>query len=420
MTDADTPEGDDAEAAGPAEAVAVRRVDPERFREFRHLVDYAFDPTEGPQAYDEQPERIAERYGAFVDDELVSICADYDFTVRLRGEWAPLAGLAAVATPPEHRRRGYVACLIDAALQRWRGEYPLAALWPFDHPYYAQFGWATANKRARYSCSPEALAFARRDSNGNGRFRRVTADDWERLQSVHESHAADRTLAIRRDETWWRQKVFDEDDPPYAYAYERDGEFAAYLVYSFADSGEGWADRRLDVADLAFVDHDAYVAVLGFLADHDSQVETVALQREAETSLLDVAPDPAAVECEIRPGPMVRVVDVEHALSTVSYPEDVAVDLSLAVTDDTAHWNDGVFELTVVDGEGDCTRREQASTDPSADATVDVGTLSQLVVGYHAVEEARRVAGLSVERESVADALATAFPPETVYMRQFF
>lgn len=408
--------------------VEVRPLSADRFADFRTITDYAFHPEEGPREYDDEPDRIADRYGAFVGDDLVSVCGHYDFRTTLRGEWVALAGLAAVATPPEHRRRGYVRALVEDALTRWRGEYPLAALWPFSRSYYAQFGWATANTYATYTCPPEQLAFAR--GRADGRARPVGPDDWRELRAVHEAQAAERTLALRRrSETWWRERVLREgsDDRPWAYCWERDGDPRGYVVYEFENDGPEFDDRRLTVSDTAAVDHEARLGLLAHLSDHDSQATEVRLDAGGRLDLLDLVPDPGDVACETKTGPMVRVVDVADALETCPYPEDASADLTLRVTDETAAWNDGLFRLEVGDGDAACRRIDGAESSAAGgesavepDATLDVATLSQLVVGYHDAAAARRVGDLAVADGAAADALAALFPSETVYLRTFF
>lgn len=377
--------------------------------DFQRFVDYAFNPEAGPQEYDD-PESISDRqgeqFGLFAAGTLRSVCTHYDFTVSLRGTWVPLAGLAALTTMPEYRRQGYVSRLIDASLSAWRGEYPLAALWPFDYEYYEQFGWATASKYATYTCEPSALAFAR---DAPGTYRRVGPDDWTQLRSINESYGREHTLAVRRDEQWWRNRVFRSlgDDERYVYALDRDGETRGYVAYSIESGDDG---PRMDVLYSAFTDHEAYRGLLGLLSNHDSQVGEIALYRPPEASLLDMVPNPKRVDCEINPGTMVRIVDVVDALETVPYPEDASGRLTLAVSDDTADWNDGQFELTVFDGAGECRRVENVEPE----ITVDVGTLTQLLVGYHSVAEARKVADIAAATEDAASRLATWFPPETV------
>lgn len=417
-----------------------RPIPPDRVDEYERITQYAFRPEAGvpgetdPNADDsaeaddegESDATLGERFAVFAGPgaELCSVCKHYDFTARLRGEWVPMAGLAAVATPPEHRREGYVRRLIAGSLDRWRGKHPIAALWPFSRPYYRQFGWATATTFSEVTLPTEELGFARerlaaRDDPDEWAVRRVTADDWAGLRDAHEAHAANRGLTIRRDAEWMGMRRFQTigDATAHAYACERDGTVRGYVAFTFEKRGTGLDERRLTVTDMAYADHETHLRLLALVADHDSQAaETV--YYAGDTSLLDLLPDPSDADCEVHAGPMVRVVDVAHALETVPYPDGVTADLTLAVSDDTAAWNDRTFRLRVEDGTGTCTRADDTAAE--ADAAVGIGTLSQLVTGYHSVAEARRLGDLSVREEGVADRLAALFPSQTVFLRTFF
>jgi len=230
--------------ASMTDELAFRPVGPDHHDAFRAYVDYAFQPTDGPQEHDDEFDRIADPFGLFAGDDLRSVCAHYGFETHLRGEWVPMAGLAAVATPPEYRREGHVRRMVEASLDRWRGEFPLAALWPFSRAYYEQFGWATANTAYEYRIPVSELTFAR--GSADGRPRRVSPDDWGALDRAYEARTADETLGLRRDEEWWRERVLD-DGGRYVYAWERDGDIRGYVAYSFESTGDGMGDRRIDV-----------------------------------------------------------------------------------------------------------------------------------------------------------------------------
>ena len=398
----------------------VRDLGDEHRPRFQELVDYAFDAARGPTSYDspdETPRMLGRTVGVFEAGDLKSVCIHHDFTARLREDWLPMAGLAAVATPPEHRREGLGRTLVEDALQRWRGASPLAALWPFEYPYYRQFGWALANTAVRYACPPAALAPAR---GAGGTARRVGPREWEQLQDVHETHGADRNLTLRRDGEWWRRRVFRSlgGGKRYVYAVEREGRVDGYVAYTVENGGS-----QLRVSDLAFRDREAYRRLLELLADHDSQVEEVVLYREDERSLFSVVEDPAAVDCAVEPGPQVRVVDVERALEALSYPDDATATLRLSVTDRHAAWNDDCFELRVADGTGECRRvggeRTDVDENADADASLDVGALSQLYVGFRSAAELRRAGDLGAD-DGTVEALAALFPTETVYLREYF
>lgn len=389
-----------------------RRVPPADFERYQRVLDYAFRPEAGPQDYDEgPPERLGERWGLY-DDGLLTTCTLYEFEGRWRGAWTPLGGLAAVASPPEHRRQGLVREMIREALAEYRDRgVAWVALWPFEHDFYRRLGWAIANKFTVYECAPDALS--RAAAEPAGRFERVTADDWERLRPVQLAHGEGVTLSRRRSEAWWRQKVFDSwEGQPYVYAWVDDSEaLRAYVVYDIEKDGE---ERTLRVQEASATDEAARRQLLRFYRTHDSQVSTVKLYRAAESVLLDQVEDPRGVDCETRAGPMIRLGDVRAALSRLPVDSGVAAQVVLEVSDPLAEWNEGRFLLSAVDGAVDC-----AVTKRPPEAQVSVGTLSQLAIGYQDVATAREQGDLQCD-EATARRLSRLFPEQTVCLREFF
>jgi len=389
----------------------VRRVPDTDLDRYRRLIDYAFHPEDGPPGPDREiPDRIADRYGVYDEEgQLLATGALYELESRLRGEWVTLGGVAAVSSPPEHRRGGNVRLLCRAMLEECRDRgIGIAALWPFSHPFYRQFGWALANKYTVYEAPPEQLAAAGRTDCGD--FKPVGPDDWERLEQVQRAHGEETTLSRKRSEQWWRKRTFDHgDDTPWAYAWLRDDEIRGYVVYTFESGDDG---RRIRVHDFSAADREARQHLLGLLGTHDSQVETVKLVLAEETTLLDSVENPDDVECSIRAGPMIRLSDVPVALEACPYPDDVETNVVFEVSDPLSVVDDR-YELSVTDGCGTC---EQTSAEP--DATVDVGRLSQLVVGYRDVDGVRGD-GLDCS-ETVGNRLKTLFPTTKVRLREFF
>ncbi|MDN4015236.1 sterol carrier protein domain-containing protein, partial [Chryseobacterium gambrini] len=86
----------------------------------------------------------------------------------------------------------------------------------------------------------------------------------------------------------------------------------------------------------------------------DSQVGEITLRGPVDTVLQDLASNPREIDIEIEPGPMVRIVDVRRALSTLSYPAGVEADLVFDIADDLVDWNSGRFRLSIADGIGTC------------------------------------------------------------------
>ena len=395
-------------------ALEYRPIPADRLEEFRTHTGYAFRPEAGPdfERPDDPGDQPGEPYGLFAGDELRCVCRHIPFRARLRDDWRDLAGLAAVATPPEHRRRGLVARLVRESLRDYRDRgIALSALWPFEHPFYRQYGWETANNYATYECGPGALAFA--DQRREGSFRRIDADDWRDLAAAYRTFAERYALTFERTERWWRRRVFEgRETDPYVAAWERDGDVRGYLTYAVEGDDDG---RLLRVRELTPADHEAYLHLLRYLHYHDSQVDRVRFSGPPDARPLDLADDPREIECTIRPGPMFRLVDVPTALESPSYPREAAGSLTIEVEDATATWNDDTYRIEVADGALACTR-----ADGTPDASIDVNTLSQLYAGYRPLAELERTGTLSVRDPDARELLDSLFPERRVYLRQGF
>jgi predicted acetyltransferase len=396
-----------------------RPVPDEDVETFQSLVSYAFRPEEGPfdQSYHEDlpaGAEIGDRYGLYDGDDLLTACKHIDFRTHVRGDVHDLHGLSAVASSPDQRRQGYVRDLLAESLAQSRSDgVAFSALWPFKRSFYGQYGWATGTRAVSHDVDPSALSFA--PHHDHGEFVTLEADDWERAAAVHDAHGAGFDLTMDRTEDWWRKRVFTGwDDDPYAYGWERDDDLVAYATYSFESGDDG---KTLQVRDWAFVDHDARLALLRFFADHDSQVDTVSVWTHTSEDLLDLVPDSDDVEAELALCPMVRLVDVRNALEALSYPTGVDTDLVLDVSDPLVDWNDDAFRVAIADGEATVERTTAAAGD--ADASVGVGTLSELAVGYRSADELATVSDLDADAHVVAT-LADAFPIRQTFLREGF
>lgn len=394
------------------------------FHEYR---SYAFRPEEGVPTYDpdehETPrDMLGARRAVYPSDatddaEPRSICRHYWLESRVRGDTHRTAGLASVATPPEYRRRGYVRELLARSLAEYRDrDVRFSVLWPFRYRFYRQYGWDTANRIVTHECEPATLAFAATEQDDTGRFRRLEADDYERLEAAYESHRRRYGLALERDAAWWHHRVFGgHDRDPFVYAYERDGDVSGYLVYTIDDEESA---RTMAVSELVCVDYDTLLALFAFCYRHESQVQRVRLRVPDSLPLREITRDPDEIDTTVSNGPMVRLVDVAETLSALSYP-DCEASLTIAVEDPLADWNDGSFQLTVSAGRGDC-ERSTATAPDEADASMDIAALSRLAVGARSAAALERTGSLEAAGSDVVETLATLFPKTDVYLGEFF
>jgi predicted acetyltransferase len=386
------------------------------------MVNYAFRPAQGPE-WEDRDRPWPDLFTAFGyydvppdgepdAEDLRAVCGSYDFTAKIRGDWHRAGGVSAVASPPERRRQGTVGRMLDALLERYRETgTAFSVLWPFEYAFYRRFDWATCNDYAEATIPPEQLAAVAPDPAGS--FRQLDAEtDLEAVRTVHEAWATE-SLAVRRTDGWWRERTFRGwETDPYVYGwFDDEGTLRGYLVYTFDDGDDG---RDMRVRECASADDEARAHLLRFCRDHDSQVETVTFTSlPAWARPIDELPDPRAATLEVKPGPMVRLVDVAAALSSLSYGARESV--VLAVSDDRCAWNDDTFELRVDAAGAHVTRVEAAP-----DAELDVGALSQLAVGARGVAELERAGDLTPGDDAVRATLADLFPRERTFLREGF
>jgi predicted acetyltransferase len=383
---------------------------------FASMVSNAFRPASGPHTFDSEEDQsvvssLGERRGLFEGDDLLAVCKHHTLTARIGTDRLPMGGVAALAVPPENRREGYARELLAASLTEYRDrEFPLAALWPFEHAFYAQFGWATASRYVVLETTPEELAFARGERGGS--FVSLDPGAHDRLDSVLAAHNAGFDVTIERTADWWRERVFDGwSGESYVYGWEHNGDLRAYVACHIEGSNGG---TRLRTVESAWVDREARLAVLSVLANHDSQVDSIRM-REPDARLLDAAPSPDAIDATIYVGPMIRLVDVASALRRRSYPEQARGTVVIGVDDPLSDRNDTRFRLALDGGEA---RVDTAGTTP--DLTLGVGALSQLYVGYRSVDDVVRTRDATVRNDPGRAVLADAFPPADVFLREQF
>ncbi len=377
---------------------------------YRALTAYAFRPHEVTPRAGDQPEetppwaQLSDNRGLFVEDELVSTIAHYWHTLRVRGEWHSVGGVANVSTPPEHRRNGYVRTMLAESLAEYREkEIAFSALWPFDTAFYRRLGYERCADQYRITCSPDALEFID-DEPTTGTFVDLSPEDIPALDAVYSAYH-DHDLAMDRTEAWWQKRVFDYRTEPFVAGVARDGTLVGYLVYTIEETEDG---RQLTIHERSHRDVRAYRELLRYCRYHDSQVTS--LQFDVDEPLLwELTPDPSSVSVTRRSGAMFRVVAVERALSVLDY--DSTGSVVLEITDSVAPWNDGRFELTVTDDGATCVR----SSDPAA-IELDISALGAIVSGYRSTSTLAEYETIEGTNEAIEtlDRLLPATEPSLV------
>ncbi|PSQ10488.1 hypothetical protein BRC93_09115 [Halobacteriales archaeon QS_5_70_15] len=343
-----------------------REVDDETFDRY---VRYAFHPTAEPAGDGSTVEDPSEGEGSATDgaeagpeverfdrglyrpdsDDPVAVAGWHDFRARIRGEYHRLGGVALVATPPEHRRRGHVRELNRRMVGELGAEgVGLSALWPFKRSFYRRLGWETGSRYLRIEAPPAQLRTAGVD--------RTDEFDPRMPRSVRGWSQATRHTTRDAGSTSIGPRCGGAG-----------GSSRAGVTTPTSTAGRTTAARPARTSPTR-----------SRTAGTTGGSSASARRRERTRPPVDSCGGSSATTARRSVGHAVRLTDVAAGLSALAYPEGATDEVVIAAEDPLVDANDRAFALEVEDGRAEC------AAAGGADASVShgVGRLSQLAVGY--------------------------------------
>jgi len=350
---------------------------------------------------------IAHTWGVFDGGKPVSVLMSHEFEMMHDGAAVPIAGIGGVGTLPEHRRRGHVRRLFQAAFaeMRERGQV-FTTLFPFSYPYYRMFGYELVYSRDHYTLPLAALDPAGR----TGRLESVEPAAPE-VRELYDRFAR-RNLSMRRSDRWWRQhaRVSPYRDQVFTYVYrDEDDRPRGYLTLHVGADESG--ENHVTVRDLAFQTDAVLPALLAHLGVLYPHAKRVSLRVPTDVPIDLLVPDPEVINHRRSPAMMGRVVDARPALAATRW--EGSGELVVRVNDGTPAAKPGTYRVEWGDGSAHVTERGG-----TPDLSVDARTLVQLLCGYVDGGTALRL-GLVESRRDPGD-LASVFPAKPLYQNDAF
>ena len=296
----------------------------------------------------------------------------------------PVEGFEGVSTPPEHRRRGYMARLLRRSLASARQRVSVVCLFGIDD-FYPRYGFVTcvADSELRI-----LLDNARRLGGAvEGAVRSGGPADLPAMRALYNQVHGSRPWTVARSPTWDRVPREGEWQPgSEVHLAERGGTLQGYVVLR---SGLfGWRSRGFELREIVACDTATAALLLAYALDRARQLnyDRITVHEPPDSAVAQVA---RSVGCEqvnrywASGGGMGRIVDRER------FVDAIAAELARR-----AHAA-GVAESAAA-----------PALAALRDGTLvpDDGDLLRLVVGYQRLDEvaAERQGGAAPERAVAA------------------
>lgn len=332
-----------------------------------------------------------------------------------------------VASPPEHRRKGYIRHLFQGMFEEQRDAgMVLSALYPFSFSFYRMFGYELANDVAEHRVSVEQFK-AWRKAAKRGQFVQVLAEQFLAedssevgvMDKLYREWASRNLMMLERNRRRWLRKLVYRTEPNLVYLYYGEGGTPdGYIIYRLIEKGN-W-ERDLRIVEMCARTEDARDSIRGFIYNHDSQAQQIVFEEPVDIRFGTLLDDPRADQIKIEAGSMLCVLNVVEAFRQRVYSADVRADFAFSLTDEMLPVNSGTYRVSVEDG-GAMVAQVPGGEDVGLRLTITV--LSQLYAGYMSPMQAARAGLIEVSDENDLRGMDAALMPKgqaAPYMADFF
>lgn len=395
----------------------IKPVEQKDVQQFNELLSYVFQITDADieeGGYKNEREmmnskrpilEVAEVFGWFNKDQLISQIAIYPCEVNIQGTIYKMGGVTGVGTYPEYAGQGLMQELIHLALEKMRQDQQwISYLFPYNIPYYRRKGWEIMSDKLTFKIRDTQLPKAV-ELPGNVERHPV---DYKDVLNVYENfsqknHGALQRTAFHWDEYW---RFENKEEHTAAIYYDGNGNPQGVLFY--------WiAEEIFHVKEMFYLTNEARLGLWNFITAHFSMVYWIQgniYKDEPIAFLLEES----QIKEQIEPYFMARIVDVAAFLE--NYPfKPFKKPFHFVVSDPVADWNNGIFAVEYQDNHVKVTPGKEIG-----DAvTLDIQTLTSLLMNY------RRAHYLSViERIHTTDeaiqTLERMIPDNPAYFSDYF
>jgi predicted acetyltransferase len=325
------------------------------------------------------------------------------------GKSVPVAAITGVAIAPEHRGSGAATHLMrELVREAHRDGTPISALYPATQPLYRKAGYELAG--AYYTSQIPTRAIDVRCDELT--VRRMEERDKDAVRAVYTSVARERNGNFARCEWLWRRIT----DMPWAktMSYVVEGEAGIEGYVAFTHQPEPLVRYELIVNDLIAATPRAHRQLLAFLGAHRSMAPTFTFHPAPADPFLHLLAEQETHAIQKRIDWMLRIVDVDRALTARGWATGARGALHLEVEDDLVETNSARFVLEVEGGAARVRRGGEGAL------RLHVRALATMYTGFLTPFALHRIGRLQAQALADLELAARLFAGEQPWMPDMF
>jgi predicted acetyltransferase len=188
----------------------------------------------------------------------------------LEGQEFPATGVAGVAVAPERRGQGVARFLMEQEVVMLRSQQvPLVALYPFQHGFYRQLGWAWVERVHQYKVATVHLP------TYPERFKMIPYQADIHQTAVQEAYlrSAQRHNGWLKRQAWQWESRFTPQSGREVFCYVDTGKVLGYVIVQYTQKNlPPQTTLGIEVQEWVALNGDAYRGIVGLLATLRDQV----------------------------------------------------------------------------------------------------------------------------------------------------
>lgn len=358
--------------------------------------------------------KLQEMRGAFDETgRLVGGMIQIEMDARFEGKDCKLLGIGGVVTDPAERRHGAIRQLFEEGLPRLREKgFVFSALYPFSHEFYRKFGyeWAILQRSAEFE-----TCCLRRNLRHAASIRRVLpGEDDQGMRRVYEAYIRDKNLSVVRDEEHWKNLREGTPWESLKHAYVLMDEAGEPMAYWIGEAVKDGHSAILEIKDMAYTRPEGCEAIFAMLT-RMNEFSRIKLRVPQDVEMRCLLADPYNIKEQTECGGMVRVMDVQKALSLLPAPAEMG-SFAIEVTDGQIAENNGRFVVTA-DGESVSVVRDDSAV---CDLRCGIGGLTAMVMGLMDFEQSVAMGLGEVVREENRRLMAAVLHRRKAHLHNYF
>ncbi|MFO0554965.1 MAG: GNAT family N-acetyltransferase [Polyangiaceae bacterium] len=321
-------------------------------------------------------------------------------------------GVAGVAVALDRRASGVGRALMEGSVRDASEQgFSLSILYPATQTLYRRAGYERAGKLMEFHVECSLIESTQ---PAQGLTARVLGEaDYPAIEELYRVAARERDGYLDRGPYIWRRVRAPRNKVVRGVGFFDGERLESYLF--FTQVRRDAADPRHNVRLTDFVSSSArgYAHLWQLLHSMRSMTFLAIFRGEPSHLALTMLREPCYEEHSERDW-MIRVCDVERALTERGYPMPLSSHVGLAISDPLIPRNNGVFTLETRDGVAGVSRGG------AVDAELDVRALASLFSGYHSARALRRIGALSCDDDAANRLEALFFRGGSPAMAEMF